>query len=221
MTSQYEYDDYGRRRSSGTLLGVVFAVLLGGAALGFFVHQARTGVAGRLASWISGRPLTVVSAPDVVEKIERLNRLETVVYSLDTVVEGEESNAVLPDALAGDKLLMIVHGQTIAGVDLSKLNPENVQISEGPNGRSIRLTLPASQLFSTTLDEAKSRVYARDTGLFVRADPNLETMVRQKAQSQLQEASLSDGILDAAAKNARAEVTAMLQGLGFSRVDVR
>jgi hypothetical protein len=178
-------------------------------------------VAGKLAAMITGRPLTIVSAPDVVEKVQRLNRLETVVYSLDTVVEGSESNAILPDALAGDKLLMIVHGQTIAGVDMSKLQPDSVEINEGSQGRSIRLTLPPSQVFVTTLDEQKSRVYARDTGLFVSADPNLETQVRQKAQSQLQEAALSDGILDAATKNARATVTAMLEGLGFEHVEIR
>jgi hypothetical protein len=142
-------------------------------------------------------------------------------YSLDTVVEGQESISVLPDALAGDKLLMIVHGNTVAGVDLSQLKPESVQITEGANGRSIRLTLPPSQVFATTLDEAKSRVYARDTGLFVSADPNLETQVRAKAQLQLQQAALSDGILDAAAKNARVAVTAMLEGLGFAHVEVR
>ena len=220
MTSQYEYD-YGPKRGSGTLLGVVLAVLLGAAALGYFVHQARTGVAGRFASWVAGRPLTVVSAPDVVEKIQKLNRLETVVYSLDTVVEGEETSPVLPDALGADKLLMIVHGQSVAGIDLSKLDPESVRISEGPNGREIRLSLPKSEIFSTSLDESKCKVYARDTGLFVRADPNLETQVRQKAQVQLQQAALTDGILDAAARNARAEVTTMLQGLGFSRVELR
>lgn len=220
MTSQYEYG-YGRRRGSGAFVGVLLAVLLGALALGFFVHQARNGFAGRLASMIAGRSLVVVSAPDVVEKIQRLNRLETVMYSLDTVVEGDESNPVLPDVLAGDKLLMIVHGQTVAGVDLSQLKAQSVQISEGSNGRSIQLTLPPSQVFSTTIDDGKSRVYARDTGLFVRADPNLETQVREKAKSQLQQAAIADGILDAASKNARVAVTAMLEGLGFAHVDVR
>jgi hypothetical protein len=220
MTSQYQYD-YGRRRGSGTFFAVLFALLLGGAALGIFVHQARSGWPGRLASAIAGRSLTVISAPDVIDKIQRLNRLETVQYSLDTVVEGNESNAVLPDALAGDKLLMIVHGTTVAGVDLSQLRPESVQITETPNGRAIQLSLPPSQVFSTTLDEAKSRVYARDTGLFVKADPNLESATRAKAQADLQQAALSDGILDAAAKNARVGITAMLQGLGFSQVVVR
>jgi hypothetical protein len=212
---------YGRQRSSGTFFSVVFTLLLGALVLGIFVHHARSGFAGKLAAMITGRPLTIVSAPDVVEKVQRLSRLETVVYSLDTVVESSESNPVLPDALAGDKLLMIVHGQTVAGVDMSKLQADSVEITEGAQGRSIRLTLPASEVFTTSLDEQKSRVYARDTGLFVKADPNLETMTRQKAQGQLQAAALSDGILDTATKNAKATVTAMLEGLGFAHVEIR
>jgi hypothetical protein len=219
MTTQYDYRS--GRGSSGTLFGVLFAIALGALLVGAFVHYARVGLAGRLATAITGRPLTIVSAPDVVEKIQRLNRLETVVYSLDTVVEGSESNALIPDILAGDKILMIVHGQTIAGIDMSQLKPDSVQITDGPSGRSIRLALPPSQVFLTTLDNQKTRVYARDTGVFVRADPNLESQVRSKAQSQLQSAALSDGILDAASQNARATVTALLEGLGFSHVEVR
>jgi hypothetical protein len=218
--SSYDYG-YGRRRGSGLAVLVIFSLALGAAMLGFFVHGARSGWPGRLASVIAGRSLTVVSAPDVIEKIQRLNRLETVKYSLDTVVEGDESSPVLPDALAGDKLLMIVHGSTVAGVDLSQLRPESVQITEGPNGRSIQLALPPSQVFQTTVDEAKTRVYSRDTGIFVRADPNLESETRAKAQAELQQAALSDGILDAAAENARVAVTALLEGLGFAHVQVR
>jgi len=218
MTMQY---NYGRQKGSGAFLGVVLALALGAVGLGVFVHHARSGLAGKLAAMITGRPLTIVSAPDVVEKVQRLNRLETVVYSLDTVVEGNESSPVLPDALAGDRLLMIVHGQTIAGVDMSKLQADSVEITEGAQGRSIKLTLPPSTVFVTTIDEGKSRVYARDTGLFVKADPNLETVTRQKAQSELQAAALSDGILDAATTNAKATVTAMLEGLGFAHVEIR
>jgi hypothetical protein len=217
MTTQY---DYGRR-GSGTFYSLVLVLLLGAACTGVFVHQARQGIAGRLASMITGRPLNVVSAPMVVEKVQRLNRLETVVYSLDTVVEGDKPSAILPDALAGDRLLMIVHGQTIAGIDMNQLKPEDVQITEGAGERSIKLVLPPSQVFVTTIDNAHTRVYSRDTGIFVSADPNLESETRTKAQEQLQQAALTDGILDAASKNARATVTAMLEGLGFEHVEVK
>src|ERR1700722_1034239 len=216
MTTQYSY---GRQR--GSFWGILFALVLGAVAISMFVHHARSGFAGRLAAMITGRPLTIISAPDVIEKVQRLNRLETVVYSLDTVVESSESSPVLPDVLAGDRLLMIVHGQTIAGVDMSQLKPESVQITENGSGRSITLTLPPSTVFVTTIDENKSRVYQRDTGIFVKADPNLETQTRAKAQAELQQAALSDGILDAASKNARTTVTEMLEGLGFSQFEVK
>ena len=219
MAREYEYR--GAAHRSGSFIGILLSLLLGAVALGLFVHHARSGMGGRLAAMISGRPLNIVSASQVVEKIQRLNRLETVVYSLDTVEETTESNPVLPDAIAGDKLLMIVHGQTIAGVDLSQLKPDSVEITDTGGSRTIRLTLPPSQVFFTNIDNDKSRVYARDTGLFVKADPNLETVTRAKAQSDLQQAALADGILDAATKNAHATVTAMLEGLGFDHVDVR
>ena len=219
MAREYEYR--GAAHRSGSFIGILLSLLLGAVALGLFVHHARSGMGGRLAAMISGRPLNIVSAGEVVEKVQRLNRMETVVYSLDTVEETTESNPVLPDAIAGDKLLMIVHGQTIAGVDLSQLKPDSVEITDTGGSRSIRLTLPPSQVFFTNIDNDKSRVYARDTGLFVKADPNLETVTRAKAQADLQQAALADGILDAATKNAHATVTAMLEGLGFDHVDVR
>jgi len=217
MTTQY---DYGRR-GSATFYSLVLVLLLGAACTGVFVHQARQGLAGRLAAMITGRPLNVVSAPMVVEKVQRLNRLESVVYSLDTVVEGDKPSAILPDALAGDRMLMIVHGQSIAGIDMSQLKPEDVQITEGAGERSIKLVLPPSQVFVTAIDNAHTRVYSRDTGIFVSADPNLESETRTKAQQMLQQAALTDGILDAASKNARSTVTAMLEGLGFEHVEVK
>ena len=209
----------GRVRT-GTLAGFAFAVLLGAVGLALFLRQAETGLAGRIASLIAGRSTKFnTSVPAVVERIQSLNRLETVVYSLDSVVEGDRTSPVLPDILAGDKILLVVHGQSIAGIDLAKLKPEDVRI-DGPDQRSIRVNLPPSEIFVTTLDNGKTRVYARSTGLLVPADQNLESDTRTKAQSQLQEAALSGGILDSARKNARATITALLFSFGFQHVEV-
>jgi hypothetical protein len=112
-----------------------------------------------------------------------------------------------------------VHGESIAGIDLSQLKPEDVHIDGGT--RNIHVTLPPSQVFVTTLDNQHTRVYARSTGLLVPADQNLESDTRAKAEQQLQQSALSDGILDAARKNARATVTTLLYSLGFQQVDVR
>jgi hypothetical protein len=221
MTTQYRSYGSDRNRSSGTLLVVLISLILGAVALAVFLRHATTGIMARVATAITGRTVTYdTSVPAVVQKIQRLARLETVVYSIDTVVEGAKSSAVLPDLLAGDRILLVVHGQSIAGIDLSQLKPEDVRITEKDGLRSIHVNLPPSQLFLTSIDNQHTRVYLRSTGVLVPADPNLETDTRAKAEQQLQQSALADGILDTASKNARATVTTLLYGLGFHDVSV-
>jgi len=217
MTTQYNTS----RSSLGGFLAFLLALLLGAAVLALFLRHATTGFLGHVADRIAGRSTTFdTSVPAVVRRIQHLSRLETVVYSMDTIVEGSKSSAVLPDLLAGDRILLVVHGQSIAGIDLAALKPEDVRITENNGVREIHVSLPASQLFATTLDNQHTRVYLRSTGILVPADQNLETETRAKAEQQLQQTALSDGILDAARKNARATVTTLLYSLGFQHVDV-
>ena len=165
---------------------------------------------------MTGRVLSIdVSQPAVVDRIQRLQRVETVVYTMDKLVTGAKQNPIFPDFLAGDRLLMLVHGEVVAGIDFSNLKAGDVRLE----GKQVRLHLPASQVFSTRLDSAKTRVYSRQTGLLVPTDPNLETQVRQEAERQLQEAALADGILRTAQANAASTITSLLQGLGFEKID--
>jgi hypothetical protein len=206
-----------RERRRSCFPALLVGIFIGLVVFVVFMHKAKTGVWDRVAAIVTGRGLTIdTSLPSVVDKIQRLQRLETVNYSLDKIVEGDRQSAVLPDFLVGDKLLMVVHGEVIAGIDLAQLKASDVHIQ----GRAIQVHLPASQIFLTTLDNTKTRVYSRITGLLVPEDPNLESEVRAKAQEQIQQAALADGILATAGKNARATVTSMLLGLGFENVAV-
>jgi hypothetical protein len=171
----------------------------------------------RLAGMMTGRGMRVdTSTPAVVEKIRQLSRLETVDYSIDKIVEGSRQNPYLPNFLVGDKLMLVAHGDVIAGVDLSQLQASDVAV----DGSHVRVRLPEAQVLSTRLDNAHTRVYSRSTGVLVEADPDLESEVRRAAEDQFTQAALADGLLDKAHQNARASVSALLRGLGFQRVDV-
>jgi hypothetical protein len=76
-------------------------------------------------------------------------------------------------------------------------------------------------VFSTRIDNDRTRVYARETGLFTHADPNLESDVRREAERQVRQAALDAGILPTATTNARATVTTFLKGLGFEQVELK
>ena len=205
------------KRSRACVPAFVLGLLLGIIGIVVFTREARTGIWDQLAAVVTGRSLSIdTSLPTVVNKIQRLQRLETVNYSLDKIVEGDRQGSVLPDFLVGDKLLMVVHGNVIAGLDLGQLKTSDVQIE----GRSIQVHLPPAQIFVTALDNTKTRVYSRTTGLLVPEDPDLESQVREQAQQQIQQAALADGILATASKNASATITSLLLGLGFQQVTV-
>ena len=197
----------------GLFLGVIFV-----GAMGWLMLSRSSGqsVLSHMWSAITGRTLTIdVSQPTVVDRIQRLQRLETVVYTMDKIVTGARENPIFPDFLAGDRLLMLVHGEVVGGIDFSNLKPGDVKV----DGKQIRLHLPAPQIFSTRIDSAKTRVYSRQTGLLVPSDPNLETQVRQEAELQLREAAMAEGILRNAQQNGMSTITSLLQGLGFERVE--
>ena len=197
----------------GLLCGLLCIVALGWSLLS--QNFGRT-LLGRTFSALTGRTLTIdVSQPTVVDRIQRLQRLETVVYTMDKIVTGAKESSLLPDFLAGDRLLMMVHGEVVAGIDFSNLKTQDVRI----DGKQLHLHLPDAQVFSTRLDSAKTRVYSRQTGLLVPTDPNLETEVRKEAERELQQAALADGILKTAQQNAAATLTSLLQGLGFESID--
>ncbi len=199
----------------GLFLGVILVGSIGGLVLSRTSGRAWI---SHMWSAVTGRTLTIdVSQPTVVDRIQRLQRLETVIYTMDKIVSGAKENPVLPNFLAGDRLLMLVHGEVVAGIDFSNLRPGDVTV----DGKQVTLRLPPPQIFSTRIDSGKTRVYSRQTGLLVPTDPDLETQVRQEAERQLQEAAMADGILRNAQQNAASTIKSLLQGLGFEKIEFK
>jgi hypothetical protein len=200
------------------ILGIVLGLLVALLAVPAVARHVGTSMRNRISLAFLGRHDAIdISQPTVIASIQRLARLESVVYTMDKVVEGNRTSQYLPDMLTGDKLLMVVHGQAVAGVDLSQVQASNVLI----DGRSVIISMPPAELLSVSLDNSKTRVYSRMTGLLVPADPNLESEVRERAETDLRQSALDSGILTTAQGNARATLTTMLHSLGFQQIVFR
>ena len=151
---------------------------------GFLAGFAAAGAAAMVIAYLlffGDSPRIDVSRPTVVQHIQQLQRLETVVYNMEKIVSGGQDNKYLPRMLAGDRILLIVHGEVTAGVDLGALDPSQLSI----DGKSVAIRLPEATVFSTRLDNARTRVYTRETGLFSSPDPELESDVRRESERQL------------------------------------
>jgi hypothetical protein len=195
---------------TGLVLAAVGASLVALLAV-FLIGHTQAGRLSSLWSAITGRNTVIISQGSVVERIQKLQRMETVVYNMDKIVSGGRSNLILPDFLTGDRMLMVVHGQVVAGIDFTLLRSSDVQIS----GKNLRVHLPNARVLLTRLDNSRTRVYSRRTGLLVPVDPNLETEIRQEAEGELLEVAVKGGILIKAHEIAGTTLTSLLLGLGF------
>jgi hypothetical protein len=99
----------------------------------------------------------------------------------------------------------------VAGIDMEKLTPEKMKYENGV----LTVQLPPAEVFIATLDNDKSYVYDRQTGVLSKPDPNLETQVRQTAEQEILKAALEDGILEHAQTNAEAYLFKFFAALGF------
>src|ERR1700738_1040135 len=109
------------RRNHGLLsllIGALLALLLVGVAVWI---STGIGLLRLIGLGRGGATVINVNQPTVVRQIQQLQRLETVDYTMDKIISGERDNPYLPKFLVGDRLLLVVHGEVVAGVDLGKV----------------------------------------------------------------------------------------------------
>jgi len=133
--------------------------------------------------------------------------------SIEKVIKADSGQQELW-ILFGDKLIFVARGNVIAGVDLAKLSPDDMWVDAG----TLYVRLPEPEIFVATLDNDKSYVYDRDTGIFTKGNIDLETLARQAAEDEIEKAALEDGILDQARTNAEYYLLRLFQTLGYPQV---
>jgi hypothetical protein len=163
-------------------------------------------------------PATPVILPDpviIVTEIQDLARLETASYTFEKVIRAERGDQRLLWGAFGESLLFVAHGEVVAGVDLAQMSTSDLQVVDP---QTVMIHLPPAEIFSVRLDNERSYVANRDTGLLTGADPYLETEVRQAAEAELRAAAEESDIISRANTNAEAYMRSFLRGLGFTEV---
>jgi hypothetical protein len=169
-------------------------------------------VRGLTATVYRPQPSPVV----IVERLQAMQRMETARQTTLHDVAVEASNG-LPVWLAGERLRMRVVAEASAGIDLSKLKPEHIQIS----GRRVRITLPEPQIFDIVIREGGAEVYHRERGwLNFHPDKQIEQRARSQAWLEARQAALQGELLHRARMNAAAELQRLLRMLGFEHAQI-
>ena len=210
----------------GWIVQIVFLLILIGAGV-YLVNSVQNSITSQLSpvremtdslstqiSVVLHPTPTILPDPvTIVHEVRSLARLETIKFSLEKIITAETRQGVFK-WLVGDRLILVAHGEVIAGIDLNKLDPEALEV----RGGVLYVQLPDPEIFVVAVDNEQSYVYDRDTGLFTHGEVDLESLARLAAEQEIEESALKDGILELAAQNAESYLGGLFRELGFPEV---
>jgi hypothetical protein len=149
----------------------------------------------------------------IITEMQSLGRLETSKYMMSTIIDlKREPTNVWEEIFGTDSLLLLAEGEVVAGIDMTQINKQDIIVQ----GDHVSITLPAPVILYSKIDNDRTYVYERMTGLFRRPDIELEGEARQLAEQAMIDRALEGEILRQAETNARTQIEALLRALGFT-----
>ena len=210
-----------RRRSSIVPIAIVAGVVALFVVIGIWVVSSLQDLAdavptpGDLAAVFEPEPYEEIG-PVVISSIRDMSNLTTVETVQYTIVDKGTDQGWLEWA-RGDSLQLFAVAKIGAGIDMSGISVRNVSLDDQG---VVEITVPAAEIQYVSVDNEATQILDRETGLFTKGDPRLETDARQVAEEVLVQAAVDDGVLADAEANARQVLTNFLLGLGYRDVVV-
>ncbi|WP_244886965.1 DUF4230 domain-containing protein [Rossellomorea vietnamensis] len=184
---------------------LLFLLVVGGAAIGVY-------------SLLSGSTFTEEKG-SFVERIQEMSSLATAQGFVKAVIEqednqlfGKEINADLPGTKR--KLLMVVPGTVLAGVDLQGIDEKDIVVDE--EKKEIQLTLPRAEILQEpSIDTDNIKTFSVE-GIFRNdVDWNEGFALAEVAKDQISQEAIEQGLLSAAEKNAEKSLKGFFEQLGY------
>ncbi len=174
------------------------------------IQQANSSLQTQVSDLMHPTPTIIPDPVTYINQIQALARLETIQYSVEQVVTAETNQGTFA-FVVGNQILVQIHGTVVAGIDMQKLNPSDLQLQNGV----LSVKLPPAEIFATTVNEDKTKVYNMQTGVFAKLDPNLVIAAVRSGKDKITTAALDDGILQQAQQNAEAYLSKFFAALGY------
>lgn len=144
----------------------------------------------------------------MLREVTSLGKLELVKYTFKDIVDYEQPNTFLPNANA----VLIVEGEAIGCIDLSRVTPANIVIT----GDSITIKLPKPEICGWKINHDRSRVY--DTRFSFLNESQLVSDAYRQAERQIRQSALNGDILDQTRQSSEKMLRPLLSQLSGKHV---
>ncbi|MDQ1086581.1 DUF4230 domain-containing protein [Siphonobacter sp. SORGH_AS_1065] len=159
----------------------------------------------------SGRSEVVTNHNVVLQQITSLGKLELVKYSFRDVVDQKIIRQFLPDG----KALLIIQGEAIGCLDLTKMTVTDI----GEMRDTLIVRLPEPEICVAKIDHSKSKVY--NTEYAFTDEALLIDEAFKKAEEQVSQSAINQGILEQTRENASKILRPMLEKVSGKKVLLR
>jgi hypothetical protein len=206
MPDEPKKEEQGRLRTFLIALGASVLVLGGAYVLSQREPPPESGISSR-------------SSATIVVAVRDLARLETTELHLEKVIDLTDTQSRFFGLVeATDAILLVAAGDVTVGVDLGKVQDDDVTFDPKTHKATIRL--PQPEIFSTRLDESKTYVYARTTSLVARRNERLEEAARKEAVAAMEKAAHEGDTIDRSKRQAEKELKSLGVALGVTDLTV-
>ena len=162
----------------------------------------------------------VVTHHTVLTQVTRMGKLELVKYNFRDVVEYEKglTDSKLLDQYLSNKAraVLIVNGEAVGCVDLTKIGPADVVESDS----TVIVYLPEAELCVYKINHEQSKLYDTQNTYF-QQEGKLVNEAYAAAEKQVRQSALDMGILQQAEENARQILQPFLEQVSGKKVIIR
>jgi hypothetical protein len=155
--------------------------------------------------------IEVINHNMVVEKVESLGKLELVKFYLKDIVEQTTEMDWWPDP----KVVLLVSGEVVGCVDLSKIDSSDVTMLEN----EVLIRLPKPEICYFKVNHQDSKVYNMDSKLIMDESTMIDRAYKQ-AEKQLEVAAVKMKILEQTKTNAGILLKPLLEDFTGKKITI-
>ncbi|MEO8110627.1 MAG: DUF4230 domain-containing protein [Ginsengibacter sp.] len=168
------------------------------------------------------QPVLIEETPVIIKEINTLAQLITITYSDEVVMDKIKTGNGLPSLMSAgmnmilvpssERLVIIGRGKVIAGVDLKKLQQNDVHTF----GDSIHVNLPRAQILNTIVNPSGFETFD-EKGEWTEAEV---TELKVKIKNEITKRAVQQNILQQAGDRSKNIIETFLKSTGFKKVSI-
>jgi hypothetical protein len=186
----------------------------------------KTGLPQVFGNWFKKKPLIIDNTPLVITQVKNIAELQTAQLYAELVVDSTVLNNLdvtnsalksmgIPTLPVAEqrKIVLIVKGKVIAGIDLKQLTDDRVFVKKD----SVSVSLPPAKILEVITNPSDFETFI-ETGTWTDSEVRA---VKNKAQRLLLQNAARQQLVKKANEQSAAAVEQMMRSLGFNHVHIQ